>query len=105
MSRAGSRLYVAIGSQPEIVATSANISEVGIALTNAPGLQVGDRVTLRLLLPHTQADAKITAEVCWCNPAGAQAWNSFRSPPPSRSSWSPGWPPASKTISAKKPPH
>jgi CheY-like chemotaxis protein len=63
-------VYVTIGSQPEITATSANISEVGIALTNSPGLQVGDRVTLRLMLPHTQADAKITAEVCWCNPAG-----------------------------------
>jgi CheY-like chemotaxis protein len=64
-------VYVAIGSQSEIMATSANISEVGIALINAPGLQVGDRVTLRLLLPHTQADAKITAEVCWCKPTGA----------------------------------
>jgi CheY-like chemotaxis protein len=64
-------VYVTIGSQTEIMANSANISEVGIALTNAPGLQVGDRVTLRLLLPHTQADAKITAEVCWCKPTGA----------------------------------
>lgn len=64
-------VYVTIGSQSEFPATSANISEVGIALANAPGLQVGDRVTLRLLLPHTQADAKITAEVCWCNPAGS----------------------------------
>jgi hypothetical protein len=23
------------------------------------------------MLPHTQADAKITAEVCWCKPTGA----------------------------------
>jgi CheY-like chemotaxis protein len=64
-------VYVSTNSQPELMATSANISEVGIALTNAPGLQVGDRVTLRLLLPLTQADAKITAEVCWCKPTGA----------------------------------
>jgi len=64
-------VYVTIGSQTEFMATSVNISEVGIALTNSPGLQVGDRVTLRLMLPHTQADAKITAEVCWCNPAGS----------------------------------
>src|SRR3984957_283142 len=64
-------VHVTIGSQPEIVAASANISEVGIALSNAPGLQVGDRATLRLLLPHTQSDAKITAEVCWCKPAGS----------------------------------
>src|SRR6202451_860177 len=63
-------VYVTIGSQTEIMAASANISEVGIALTSAPGLQVGDRVILRLLLPHTQADAKITAEVCWCKPTG-----------------------------------
>jgi|HubBroStandDraft_4_1064222.scaffolds.fasta_scaffold05513_8 CheY-like chemotaxis protein len=63
-------VYVTIGSQPEFMATSANISEVGIALTNSPGLQVGDRVTLRLMLPHTKADAKIVAEVCWRNPAG-----------------------------------
>src|SRR5271168_4525543 len=64
-------VYVSHGAKPEFMATSANISEVGIALTNAPGLQVGDRITMRLLLPHTQADAKITAEVCWCNPAAS----------------------------------
>ena len=26
---------------------------------------------MRLTLPHTQAEARITAEVCWCNPAGS----------------------------------
>jgi CheY-like chemotaxis protein len=64
-------VYVSIGTQPEFMASSANISEVGIALTNSPGLQVGDRVDLRLTLPHTQAAAKISAEVCWCDPAGS----------------------------------
>ena len=64
-------VYVSVGSQPEFTATSLNISEVGIALTNSPSLQVGDRVGLRLTLPDTQTAAKITAEVCWCNPAGA----------------------------------
>ena len=64
-------VYVSIGSKPEFMATSANISEIGIALANAPGLQVGDRVALRLTLPHTQAAAEIIAEICWCNPAGA----------------------------------
>jgi CheY-like chemotaxis protein len=64
-------VYVSHGTKPEFMATSANISEVGIALTNSPGLQVGDRINLRLMLPHTQADAKITAEVCWCKPTGA----------------------------------
>ncbi len=63
-------VYVSIGSQPEFMATSINISEVGIALTGSTGLQVGDRVALRLTLPHTQAAAKITAEVCWRDPAG-----------------------------------
>jgi CheY-like chemotaxis protein len=64
-------VYVSLGAQPEFMATSVNISEIGIALTKSPALQVGDRVTLRLMLPHTQADAKITAEVCWCDPAGS----------------------------------
>src|SRR5271155_1263059 len=64
-------VYVSHGAKPEFMATSANISEVSIALSNAPALQVGDRINLRLMLPHTQADAKITAEVCWCNPAGS----------------------------------
>ncbi len=63
-------VYVAVGTQPEFLATSINISEVGIALTGTTGLQVGDRVALRLTLPHTQTAAKITAEVCWCDPAG-----------------------------------
>ena len=63
-------VYVSVGSQPEVLATSINISEVGIALTGSTGLQVGDRVALRLTLPHTQTPAKITAEVCWCDPAG-----------------------------------
>jgi len=63
-------VHVSIASKPEFMATSVNISEVGIALANSLGLQVGDRVTLRLSLPLTQAAAKISAEVCWCNPAG-----------------------------------
>ena len=33
-------VYVSVGSKPEFMATSVNISEVGIALKNAPGLQV-----------------------------------------------------------------
>jgi hypothetical protein len=38
-------VYVSVGSNPEFMATSVNISEVGIALANSPGLQVGDRGT------------------------------------------------------------
>src|SRR5580693_6281609 len=50
-------VYVSLGSQPQFMATAANISEIGIALTKSPALQVGDRINLRLMLPHTQADA------------------------------------------------
>lgn len=63
-------IYVSFGTRPEFTATSINISEVGIALANAPGLQVGDRVALRVTLPHTHITATISAEVCWCNPEG-----------------------------------
>jgi CheY-like chemotaxis protein len=75
-------VYVSSGSKPEFIATSANISEVGIALSNAPGLQVGDRVVLRLTLPLTHAPAAITAEVCWCNPAGASGMEFIQVPAP-----------------------
>jgi len=75
-------VYVSSASKPEFIATSANISEVGIALSNAPGLQVGDRVALRLTLPLTHAPAAITAEVCWCNPAGASGMEFIQIPAP-----------------------
>lgn len=64
-------VYVSIGSQAEVMATSVNISEVGIALTRSPALQAGDRVALRLTLPRTQAAIRINAEVCWRDPAGS----------------------------------
>jgi len=64
-------VYVSIGSKPEFMATSVNISEVGMALKNSPGLQVGDRITVRLTLPHAEAAAKINAEVCWRDAAGS----------------------------------
>jgi len=77
-------VYVSIGSQTEYMVTSANISEVGIAVTNSHGLQVGDRVGLRLTLPHTQAAARITAEVCWHNPAGAAGMEFIKIPGPAK---------------------
>jgi CheY-like chemotaxis protein len=76
------QVYVTAGAQPEIIATSVNISEVGIALANAPGLQAGDRVALRLTLPHTPAGAKINAEVCWSNPAGSAGLEFIQVPAP-----------------------
>lgn len=64
-------IYVTIGSLPEYMATSANISEVGIALANSPVFEVGDRVALRLTLPGAQAVTKTSAEVAWRDHAGA----------------------------------
>jgi Tfp pilus assembly protein PilZ len=75
-------VYLSVGSHPEFMATSINISEVGIALANSRGLQVGDRVALRLSLPHTQAAAKIGAAVCWCNPAGFSGMQFVQVPAP-----------------------
>jgi CheY-like chemotaxis protein len=73
-------VYVSIGSQPESMTTSINISEIGIALANSPPLQVGDRVALRLTLPHTQTAARMNAEVCWRDPAGSAGMEFVRVP-------------------------
>jgi DNA-binding NtrC family response regulator len=62
--------YISIGSRTELMATSANISEGGIAITNAPALKVGEGVVLRLMLPGMQAPAKVNAEVCWRDDTG-----------------------------------
>lgn len=62
--------YISIGSRPELLVTSANISEGGMAITNAPALQLGDKVVLRLKLPSTQTAVKVAAEVCWRNDEG-----------------------------------
>jgi hypothetical protein len=59
------QVQVSGSSRPDFVATTLNISELGIALTNSPALQVGDRVVLQLTLPSPAVSAKISAEVCW----------------------------------------
>jgi CheY-like chemotaxis protein len=64
-------IYVSIGSDSEFVATSVNISELGIALTNSPRLKVKDKVVLRLTLPGTDVAAKINAAVCWRDDSGS----------------------------------
>ncbi len=64
-------VYVSVGFSPEFMATSANISEGGIAITNSVGLKVGDRVALRLTLPTTKLAAKINAEVSWRDDTGS----------------------------------
>jgi DNA-binding response OmpR family regulator len=58
------QVQVSGGARADFMATSVNISELGIALTNSPALQVGDRVVLQLTLPGP-VSAKISAEVCW----------------------------------------
>jgi CheY-like chemotaxis protein len=63
-------IQISISNRPDFMATSVNISEVGIALAGSHGMQVGDRVVLRLTLPSTEVPATIDAEVCWCEPAG-----------------------------------
>jgi CheY-like chemotaxis protein len=77
-------VYVSIGSQPEVITTSLNISEIGIALANSPALQAGDRVVLRLTLPRTQVALKMTAEVCWRDPAGSTGMQFVQVPGPIR---------------------
>jgi DNA-binding response OmpR family regulator len=59
------QVQVSGGSRADFTATTVNISELGIALTNSPALQVGDRVVLQLTLPGPPVSAKISAEVCW----------------------------------------
>ena len=62
---------VANGPQQEILATSTNISEGGIALANALGLKLGDRVILFFTLPSTEVAIKVNAEICWRDDAGS----------------------------------
>ena len=62
--------HISTGSRSELVTTSANISESGMAITNAPALQIGERVVLRLTLPGASTAAKITAEVRWRDESG-----------------------------------
>ncbi len=63
-------VYVTGASRAEFMATAANISEGGMALLNAPALQVGERITLRLTLPGAQVFMRVSAEVCWSDKAG-----------------------------------
>jgi DNA-binding NtrC family response regulator len=64
-------VHVFVGSRPDFIATSVNISELGIALTNVPVLKVGETVVLRLTLADPEVSAKISAEVCWHDEGGA----------------------------------
>jgi CheY-like chemotaxis protein len=77
-------VYVTSGSPPEHVSTSVNISEVGIALLNTPSLKVGDKVSLRLTLPGTQAPTRIDAEVAWRDDEGKSGLQFVQVPAPAK---------------------
>ena len=62
--------YISVGSRSELIATSANISEGGMAITNSPALELGEKIVLRLKLPGTHSAARINAEVCWSDDVG-----------------------------------
>jgi CheY-like chemotaxis protein len=63
-------IYFSSISRSEFVATSINVSEGGMALASSVALQVGERVSLRLILPGTTSTTTIGAEVCWTDSAG-----------------------------------
>jgi DNA-binding NarL/FixJ family response regulator len=75
-------VHVSITSRPEFMASTSNLSEVGIALAHAPGLQVGDRVALRMKLPPAQLAIEVNAEVCWCDNAGSSGMEFVQVPGP-----------------------
>src|SRR5580692_7474499 len=62
-------IYVSSISRAEFMATSINVSEGGMALSSSVGLQVGERVSLKLILPGTKSTT-IVADVCWTDNAG-----------------------------------
>ena len=64
-------VHVFIPTRPDFTATSLNVSELGIALTNSPALQVGETVVLGFTLADPEVSAKISAEVCWRDNAGS----------------------------------
>ena len=62
---------VSSNSNPDrLMATSANISEGGMALKTQVALQVGDKLRLSITLPGLEKEIKIMAEVCWSNNTG-----------------------------------
>jgi hypothetical protein len=58
------------GSNEEFLATSANVSERGIALNTQFPLRVSGKLHLRMGLPGTRESATMIGEVCWSNGNG-----------------------------------
>lgn len=61
---------VATSTRPEFLADSVNISEGGMALITPVPLQVGERVTLTVMLPGAETWNTMKAEICWANDGG-----------------------------------
>jgi DNA-binding NarL/FixJ family response regulator len=59
------RTFVKRVQEPEYLATSANISETGMAILTPYPLLPGERVSLRVELPGLEAQFSARAEVCW----------------------------------------
>ena len=62
------------------MATSANISEGGMALKTQVALQVGDKLRLSITLPGLKKETKMMAEVCWSDNAGVAGVEFVRVP-------------------------
>jgi CheY-like chemotaxis protein len=62
--------FVSSGPGVKVVATSANISESGIAIDSPTPVQVGQKLQLGLRLPSNPELLKVSGEVCWTNAAG-----------------------------------
>ncbi|MGA2020776.1 MAG: PilZ domain-containing protein [Candidatus Sulfotelmatobacter sp.] len=58
------------GSNRELVATSVNISERGMALATTVPLRVGEKLQLKMTLPGTNQSARVSGEVCWSDDSG-----------------------------------
>jgi CheY-like chemotaxis protein len=65
---------------PAFIANSVNISEGGIALVSSVILHVGERLILKLTLPHTEITTRINCEVCWTDEKGLAGLEFVRVP-------------------------
>jgi DNA-binding NarL/FixJ family response regulator len=59
------RTFVKRVQEPEFPATSANISETGMAVMTSIPLSPGERVSVRVELPGFGGEFTVRAEVCW----------------------------------------
>src|ERR1700739_3287271 len=60
--------YLKRSSAPEIAANAVNISEGGMAFDSPEGLQIGEKIQIKLCHPGTTDSLTMTADVGWTNP-------------------------------------